>query len=268
MTDTPHVCAYQQVPAGGPLSARWCVEHFAPVLRALPEGLDERSVSRPELLLHQETIGGRNWEIYYVPFDRIDPAARVALVGITPGRRQLHLAVQAARAALLAGVAPDEAVRLAKQTGAFGGTIRTHAVTMLDRIGLADALGLATTARLWDPQERVAAFTSAVGHAVFVDGKNWNGARLTGIPVLRTFAEQVLGAELAAMPQALVIPFGKAATEAVQLAVDSGRLPAERCLLGFPHPSGANGHRQRQFDQEREQLTEAVAAWAAATSDR
>ncbi|MGW4652604.1 hypothetical protein [Kitasatospora sp. NPDC004289] len=268
MVEAPHVCAYQQLPADGPLSAGWCIERFAPVLRALPEGLDEQSVSRPELLLHQETLSGRRWEIYYVPFDRIDPAARVALVGITPGRRQLHLAVQAARAALLAGAEPDEAVRLAKQTGAFGGAIRTHAVAMLDGIGLADALGLATTARLWDPQERVAAFTSAVGHAVFVDGANWNGASLTRIPVLRTFAEQALGAELAAMPEALVIPFGKAATEAVQLSVDSGRISAERCLFGFPHPSGANGHRKRQYDQERERLTEAVAAWRAATAAR
>jgi len=32
------------------------------------------------------------------------------------------------------------------------------------------------------------------------------------------------------------------------------RIPATRILHGFPHPSGANGHRVQQFTANRESL--------------
>jgi hypothetical protein len=32
-----------------------------------------------------------------------------------------------------------------------------------------------------------------------------------------------------------------------------------RCLIGFPHPSGGNGHRVKQFAQRRDELTAKVA---------
>jgi hypothetical protein len=58
-------------------------------------------------------------------------------------------------------------------------------------------------------------------------------------------------------PEALVIPLGQAAARAVALTdVDPGRV-----LWDFPHPSGANGHRARQYTQAREAMTKTVAAW-------
>jgi hypothetical protein len=32
---------------------------------------------------------------------------------------------------------------------------------------------------------------------------------------------------------------------------------------GFPHPSGANGHRLRQYQQQRDELTATVRRWFA-----
>ena len=32
----------------------------------------------------------------------------------------------------------------------------------------------------------------------------------------------------------------------------------EQCLLGFPHPSGANGHRKNQFKKNKEKLLEII----------
>ena len=32
----------------------------------------------------------------------------------------------------------------------------------------------------------------------------------------------------------------------------------EQCLLGFPHPSGANGHRKKQFEENKMKLLRIV----------
>ena len=53
------------------------------------------------------------------------------------------------------------------------------------------------------------------------------------------------------------------APDAVGLLVSEGRLDAERCLRGFPHPSGADGHRKVQFDARRNAPTDEVARWLA-----
>lgn len=95
-------------------------------------------------------------------------------------------------------------------------------------------------------------------YPVFIDGRNYSGSpSILRSPILRAFASQVLAAELTCTPNALIIPFGQAAADGVVLAgVESGRV-----LDGFPHPSGANGHRASAYLQRREQLSETVRAW-------
>lgn len=262
--DADHSCRIKRG-AGGPISADWCIERFAPILAGLPADLREEDVARPDLLIHQESIGAKLIQIYYTPFDGpTNTAAKVMLVGITPGRHQLHLALRAARAALHEGCSYDEAIQRADQTASFAGSMRTNAVTMMDNIGLADALGIATCASLFGEHANLCDSTSAICHAVFVNGSNYTGTNLAKIPIFSSFAVQVLGGELEAAAEALIIPFGDAATQAVRLSVAAGRVAEQRCLLGFPHPSGANGHRRRLFAREHERLTAGVTAWSQA----
>jgi hypothetical protein len=65
---------------------------------------------------------------------------------------------------------------------------------------------------------------------------------------------------------ALVIPLGKAAQNAVTLLTTDGLLEPGRCLPGFPHPSGANGWRVRQYTARRQMLSEAVVHWGAGST--
>ncbi|MER7671034.1 hypothetical protein ABTY61_21580 [Kitasatospora sp. NPDC096128] len=181
-----HTCAIKTA-SGGLISADWCIEHFAQVLVGLPD-LAEADPARPELLIHEETVRSKHIQIYYTPFDRsIDPDVKVILVGVTPGRRQLHLAVQAAQAALTEGRSPEEAVRQAGQTASFAGSMRKTAVTMLDAIGLAEALGITTASTLFGEHAGMCATTSAVCHAVFVNG-NYETVRIVvdGPPAIQT----------------------------------------------------------------------------------
>ena len=60
---------------------------------------------------------------------------------------------------------------------------------------------------------------------------------------------------------ALVIPLGRAAQDAVELLVDLNLLEEDRCLLGFPHPSPAFGGRLAQYRRNRRRLASEVATW-------
>ncbi len=83
--------------------------------------------------------------------------------------------------------------------------------------------------------------------------------------MLRSLVRVSLGARVAMTPGALVVPLGKAAQDAVSLLAADGLVDPGRSLTGFPHPSGGNGHRVRQYAANRAALAEHVARWAAAT---
>jgi hypothetical protein len=54
----------------------------------------------------------------------------------------------------------------------FAGTMRANLVAMLDGIGLHRALELHSSAGLFTDRPDLASTTSAICHAVFVDGRN------------------------------------------------------------------------------------------------
>lgn len=256
-----HLCPIK-TGAGGLISEDWCIDTFAERLVELPDDLSEKEIIRPELLL---------WErgplsIYYVPFERVNPAAKVFLVGLTPGLKQMWLASMAATRALREGLAIPDVLTAASMSGAFGGPMRDNLVKMLDGIGVAAWLGLESTALIWTSSDaaHLGASTSALLHPVFVNGENYSGSipRISDVPILSAFVDQVLAADLAFAPEALVIPLGKAVSEAVNRIVRAGHIDSERVLFGFPHPSGANGHRPRQYEERRIGLTDQVERWA------
>jgi hypothetical protein len=201
--------------------------------------------------------------VCYAPFDFVNPDARLALVGITPGQQQMMIAFREAKAALEAWLDRVETCRRAKRAASFGGSIRPNLCAMLDGVGLPARLGLASAGDLFGPANALVHTTAAVRYPVFVGGANYTGhrPRLVASPLLRRMVETALAEELAAMPGALVIPLGRAAADAVDLLVRAGAVDGRRVLSGFPHPSGANGHRARRFAERRDELTEQAAAW-------
>ena len=58
-------------------------------------------------------------------------------------------------------------------------------------------------------------------------------------------------------------PLGKAVSSVVQRFASAGQVDLRRCLLGFPHPSGGNGHRVRLFRENRDSLRRQVDEWFA-----
>ena len=79
--------------------------------------------------------------IYYVPFEHVNPAAKVFVVGLTPGRQQMWRASMAAAKALRDGLTIPEVLDAASMDGSFSCSLRTNLIKMLDEIGVAVWLG-------------------------------------------------------------------------------------------------------------------------------
>jgi hypothetical protein len=234
---------------------------FAPDIAALP-GRDLLTVEDllvPTFLLHSEA----GLEIYYAPFDYVNEKAKVVLVGITPGWTQMEIGYRFARLGLLQGLPPGEVCAFAKRQAGFAGSMRKNLIDMLDGVHLPQALGIPTSARLFSDRPDLLHTTSAVRYPVFVGRKNYTGHKpgLLETPALRGYVREVLAGELGLAGAALIIPLGHSVSQALRALIEEGRLDQSRCLLGFPHPSGANGHRASQFAHAQSRLQATVREW-------
>jgi hypothetical protein len=247
-----------------PAVARIRIPRFADVLPAIERLPTRTPLLKSDLvtdafrLFRQGAV-----DVIYMPTPLAAGSAKVMLVGVTPGFTQLELAYRTIRDGLAEGLTPDEARLRAKSRASFGGPMRKLLVQMLDGIGLPAALRIPSSDELFGSESHQLASTSMLKHAVFVNGKNYTGhsAAVRNSPVYGQFLHELLAAELNAEPEALVIPLGDAATEAIHLLAREGLVSVDRCVLGFPHPSGANGHRKVQYAERRASMQAKVAAW-------
>ena len=230
------------------------------LVRIAPQDRYQRSdLLIPDLLVATED----RLRVFYAPFDYTSPTARIVLVGVTPGWTQMEAAVRSFLATLASGGTTQEAFSAVKTAGAFSGSLRTNLVSMLNDIGVAAALGIGTCDELFGSSADLCHPTSAIRYPVFRGDKNYAGKSpaLIESPTLVSFVDSLLLEELTSTPTALVLPLGVAATSAVDRLVLAGGIEGDRVLSGFPHPSGANAHRIRQFTARRDAMTKTVARW-------
>jgi len=186
---------------------------------------------------------------HYIPFDYVNPEARVVLVGISPGFVQWRNAVREARRRLAAGASDLETLRAAKYTGAFSGAIRPNLVALLDHVGLQRWLGIASCATLFDVDARLMHVTGVLRQPIFVDGKNYSGAapNMLTHPLLQEQMLDYFAHEAAQLADAVFVPLGPKVGLALAWLARRGVLDGDRILQGLPHPSGANMERIAYF---------------------
>ena len=232
-----------------------------PAIRRLPKrrALRYADVIKPAFRLERD---GR-LEIYYAPVDWLRPTARLTVVGITPDKDEMLRAFQTVVDGLAVGRRPATVAADVQGAAPFSG-FRPLLVEWLDYLGVGRHLGLASADELWAGAGRTYFHpTGAVRYPVFVGDQNHSGTnpRLTRHPLLLHYVDTVLGPELARIPDALVVPLGLRVDDAIARLVQAGKLDGARCLVGFPHPSGSNGVRYRQWAQNRAGLKRMVSAW-------
>ncbi|GGH30827.1 hypothetical protein GCM10008013_34170 [Paenibacillus segetis] len=216
-----------------------------------------------EDLLVDELLMERNGtlEMYYAPHNEyINPSARVIIVGITPGWTQMRIAIQVAVKGLIVGLSDEEVCRGAKEAARFAGTMRNNLINMLDTLDLHQQLNIASCEELFKENQGLLHTTSLLRFPVFFKKNNYSGTHpnLISSPYLKEFALVSLREELSIMKHALIIPLGKTAESVLQLLVGEDKLDAKACLWGFPHPSGANGHRHKQFADHQDHMKRIV----------
>ena len=133
-----------------------------------------------------------------------------------------------------------------------------------NEIRLSAALGMKSCDELFSDCSQFVHLTSVIRYPTFVRGRNYTGQTpdLFSHPVLTRFIADLLPPELRSMPDALLIPLGKCVDAVLRHLIKIGVLDDERCLLGFPHPSGLNVHRRQDFKQGQRMLTQIVRRWA------
>lgn len=220
-------------------------------------------------------------EVCYAPFEYINQKARIVIVGITPGRTQMVNALRECRRQLDSGASELQALKAAKNTGAFSGAMRPNLVALLDKVDLQRWLGISSCDALFGVAANLVQTTSVLRNPVFINGQNYNG---TPSMVRHTLLQQQLmdgfGQDAKALQHAVFVPLGDKVAEALHFLADRGYLSKNRILGGLPHPSGANAERIAYFlgkkersalsaktvpekiDQARKQLMGQVAALA------
>lgn len=221
------------------------LERYAATVRGVPAAALDDPRGLDGLLMERVAVGARSVEMFYAPFDHVNPDARLVIVGMTPGRFQAAEALKVARRELDAGRPAAMAAEAAKVSASFSGEpMRGNLVRMLDLIGIPGLLGIRTAAELWAGRSDLVHFTSALRYPVFVDGDNWAGQPdMVRVSAMRSWLETYTGAELASLRDAVVVPLGPKVSAAMRHLSAVGMLDAGRVLDGLPHPSGANAER-------------------------
>lgn len=230
-------------------------DEYEKQIRSLPAVPAASDVLRRSFLLGREGP----LEAFYAPLHGVTANAEVAIVGLTPGLYQMLLAFREARQLLRDGQQAPAIFNEIRGRMAFAGAMRTNLIGMLDAIGIHGRMGLPTTAALFGHASGRVHSTSAVRYPVLRNRRNYSGSpKVERSALLSTMARANLPAELGMLPNAIVVPLGRAVEAALrQLRVNE----SHKVLWGFPHPSGGNGHRVAQFKSEYDSLRKAVRAW-------
>jgi hypothetical protein len=195
-----------------------------------------------------------NIEVYWAPFEYVNNTAKVIILGITPGWTQMELAFNYVRHHIN-DQEVEQLLRHAKNNASFGGTaMRKNLIEMLDGIELNRFLKIASCEQLFNDQAGLLHTTSVLRYPVFIDKNNYTGSnpKILKEKVFTSMMEELLIPELNEVKDAVIIPTGKAVSDVLRYLVKENKLRNRTILFDFPHPSGANGHRKKQYEKNKE----------------
>ncbi|MEJ8756804.1 uracil-DNA glycosylase family protein [Pontibacter sp. H259] len=222
------------------------------------------SYTKADLLKNDYLIASEtDLDIYYAPFDYINKDASVVIVGITPGWTQMEKSYRTLITELNKGNSYENALRKVKSESSFAGSMRTNLVKMLDELGLHKKLNITSTSELFGANSDLLHSTSALRYPVFTFGKNYTGSTPSPLKnkLLWSQIETHLVSEISMFIDALIVPLGKNVNDILLELKSSGSISNNNILSGFPHPSGANGHRAKQFEANKTQMMKKIEQW-------
>ncbi len=201
-------------------------------------------------------------KIYYAPHNEfINTEAQILIIGITPGWTQTQIAFKTANEGLKKNIDNLDILKKCKYNSRFSGSMRNNLITMLDEIGLNRKLNISSCSEMFNEESSILHTTSLIKYPVFINGKNYTGHNpdILKNEILFKYVQNYFINELKELKNPLIIPLGKAVEEVLVYLVNNNLIDNKyKILYGFPHPSGANGHRKEIFENNKNALISIV----------
>lgn len=227
----------------------------------LPTPLEVYSFKNEQFLLDQDEK--KHLEIYYAPFEYINEKAKVLIVGITPGLHQMKRAYSTV-ASFKENPASDEVIlHEVKKQSSFEGPMRKNLIAMLDELQLHSYLGISSTSELFSTASNLVQTTSVITYPVFYKGKNYNGStpNIINTELLRKYIVHNFSKEIVSLNNPLIIPLGVNVSKVLTFLGNNDYIDFNSILHGFPHTSGGNGHRHKQFAENKEEMKQKLKSY-------
>ena len=159
--------------------------------------INKSTITNNKFLVNKED----NIEIYYAPFDYVNPKAKIMIVGITPGLQQMLQSFEV----INEGKSPKEV----KDLSSFKGSMRTTLVKYLDELKVNKTLKVKSCESLFNKDNKYLHTTSLIKYPVFDKGKNYSGANILKKKMLLDFIEKNFLKELKTLKKSIIIPLGE-----------------------------------------------------------
>lgn len=238
---------------------------FLPAIQSLDL---KKTFTKQDILTDTFLIARENdLSMYYSPHNEfINDQAKLIIVGITPGWHQMKVAFDQVKYCLdlKQHLTLEQMLEQAKMAASFAGPMRENLISMLDQINIPQVLHVPDSASLFGVNRHLIHTTSVIKYPVFSQNKNYTGhkPKVKQSPLLTKYAYEDFVDELNQIKNStLVIPLGKMVEEVLQHILKSGNLTRHEYLFGFPHPSGANGHRIKQFNKNKTLFSSIIHKW-------
>ncbi|MGS2777572.1 hypothetical protein ACVBAX_09340 [Robertmurraya sp. GLU-23] len=220
-------------------------------IQSLPY-ISEETIRSETFLL--ESNEKKKIEIYYAPFEYVNNKAKIVIIGITPGYFQMEQSYKTIWNHRNQKISDGKLLHEVKKQSSFQGPMRKNLTNMLDELGLHKYLQIPSTTNLFDTYTHLVQTNSVIKYPVFYRGKNYNGStpNMIRTDTLLTYIKEGFVQEINMMDKPLLIPLGVNVSQLLDFLIEDNQIKKHTILRGFPHPSGGNGHRHRQFAENKE----------------
>ena len=214
---------------------------FLNQIRSLKK-INKSTITNKNFLIKRED----NIEIYYAPFDYINPKAKIMIVGITPGLQQMLQSFEA--------VNEGRSLKEVKDLSSFKGSMRTTLIKYLDALNINKKLRIKSCESLFNINSKYLHSTSLIKYPVFDKGKNYSGSGLLKKKILLDFLEAHFVKELKKLDKTIIVPLGNTVSSTIDYLNNEFKLNLKCFLKGFPHPSGLNVRKDIQFKENKTRM--------------
>jgi len=134
---------------------------------------------------------------------------------------------------------------------------------MLNELKINNYLGIKDCEELFQYENTYLHTTSIIKHPIFINKKNYTGhnPKILKSDILKEYVYNDFLEELSSLNESFIIPLGKSVENVLTKLINEKIISKEQCLLGFPHPSGANGHRKNQFYKNKENMEKKISLY-------